>query len=738
MAVPVQTPFIEYVANGVTTNFSLGFDCENQSHLIVTVDDIEPIVGSWSLSVGAVVFNSAPISGSKIIIKRNSPFERDRDFQLYDQSFRPPAVNLDLDRIWRKLQELGVMDWLLSNRIDDLKNYVDDRDDELRAYLLEEIIKQGVALDQLEDYYNYLMQRLAEIAVNQGWDASFVVDGNLTQHERNKGIKSIAQLRLTAPAIKGDRVYLASVNEDQGEGGGEFVATQKSGLVDNGGTIIASPNPLIFWVRQNVVEVTPEMFGAKGGSSDFDSHSALQAAFLSGYPARLNSAMYYTSKPLYHKNSFKLTGNGYWGKSQIFKTTSDASDLADVVCPNGTDAVSYAKDAVLIAYPNAGDYVHDVNIDGVFLGKIYEGEVGDGYFMEGIAYYAPYIAQSTFKSMQLNACRHSFYSVNQWMCSFERVEGACYWGWVIGGLDGDIHRGGTTSSYTSCWSKNVYGLGANAWNFHKMVSVTMNSCGTDGFGSDSFLGGYIIKAEHSEIIVNGFGWEGGWAAGYVLAEDSTVIMTSIYTYQVNNLATYSQIMFHAVRSKLTVQESTMNFATTELTNLGVFAQADDNSIIKFINVTTNPMYRDSIQGGQTWEFRAFTNSYVRFELAGRVVDYLAGNHPAGLTNTLSLSGGVQSRSTTIDFGLMETLGGRLGNNYFRLGSLRMFTNSSGRLRYTVNGIPVGDADGYNLGGVDIGDSDPATPLNSQLFYNRTTGKLKLRDGANWVEFSKSN
>ena len=195
MAVPVQTPFVEYIANGVTTNFPLGFDCETQSHLIVSVDDIEPITGSWSLLGGAVVFNSAPITGSKIIIKRNSPFERDRDFQLYDQSFRPPAVNLDLDRIWRKLQELGVMDWILGNRIDDLKNYVDDKDDELRAYLLEEIRKQGVALDQLEDYYNYLMQRLAEIAVNGGWEASFVVDASgKTQQEINN---RLAQLVIT-------------------------------------------------------------------------------------------------------------------------------------------------------------------------------------------------------------------------------------------------------------------------------------------------------------------------------------------------------------------------------------------------------------------------------------------------------------------------------------------------------------------------------------------------------------
>ena len=186
MAVPVQTPYIEYTANGATTSFALGFDCEDQSHLIVTVDDIEPITGSWSLINGNVVFNSAPVNGAKIIIKRNTPYQRGNDYQTYDQSFRPPAVNLDFDRIWRKLQELGVMDWILGNRIDELKNYVDDRDDELRAYLLEEIRKQGVALDQLEDYYNYLMQRLAEIAVNGGWEASFVVDASgLNQQEIN-------------------------------------------------------------------------------------------------------------------------------------------------------------------------------------------------------------------------------------------------------------------------------------------------------------------------------------------------------------------------------------------------------------------------------------------------------------------------------------------------------------------------------------------------------------------------
>lgn len=204
MAVQPQTPYIEHIANDTTTGFNLGFDCDDQDHLIVKVDDVEPSVGSWSLTGGAVVFGAAPTSGRKITVQRNTPFERKRDYQSYDNSFRPPVVNKDFDWIWLKLQELGVADWILGSRldalkgyvdkkdnqlqenIDNLKGYVDLKDDELRAYLMEEIRKQGVALDQLDDYYNYLMQRLAQIAVDKGWDASFVTTAsNQNQQEIN-------------------------------------------------------------------------------------------------------------------------------------------------------------------------------------------------------------------------------------------------------------------------------------------------------------------------------------------------------------------------------------------------------------------------------------------------------------------------------------------------------------------------------------------------------------------------
>ncbi|WP_213064821.1 hypothetical protein [Acinetobacter indicus] len=204
MAVQEQTPLREYTANGVTTSFALGFDCEETNHLIVTIDDVEVLPTDWYLSGSNVVFWTAPGNGKLIKLQRNTPFNRLADYQSYNNSFRPPAINKEFDRIWWKLQELGVADWILGNRIDalkayvdrqdselqqnidNLKIYVDDKDDELRAYLLAEIQKQGVALDQLDEYYNYLMQRLAQIAIDKGWEASFVVSaGGDNQQEIN-------------------------------------------------------------------------------------------------------------------------------------------------------------------------------------------------------------------------------------------------------------------------------------------------------------------------------------------------------------------------------------------------------------------------------------------------------------------------------------------------------------------------------------------------------------------------
>lgn len=140
MAVPEQKPFIEYTANGTTTAFPLDFNCDKAEYLIVTLNGEEAPVGSWTLANDTVTFNVAPLNGVVVNLERNTPFQRTTNYQLYDNSFRPSAVNKDFDLIWWKLQELGYRDqviWLalvkeIADRIDgdeDLQNQINTIDE---------------------------------------------------------------------------------------------------------------------------------------------------------------------------------------------------------------------------------------------------------------------------------------------------------------------------------------------------------------------------------------------------------------------------------------------------------------------------------------------------------------------------------------------------------------------------------------------------------------------------------
>lgn len=105
MSVPEQTPHKEYTGNGVTNNFALEFTCDSKQELKVFVDNVEPELSTWSLVGGAVVFNTAPVSGSKIVLKRATKLERTTNYSSVNNSFRPDAINKDLDRVWYALQD---------------------------------------------------------------------------------------------------------------------------------------------------------------------------------------------------------------------------------------------------------------------------------------------------------------------------------------------------------------------------------------------------------------------------------------------------------------------------------------------------------------------------------------------------------------------------------------------------------------------------------------------------------
>lgn len=64
MSVAEEIPFKIYDADGSTTVFPLTFTVETQSNLIVTVNNIVPEVGQWSIIDDSVVFINPPFNGA--------------------------------------------------------------------------------------------------------------------------------------------------------------------------------------------------------------------------------------------------------------------------------------------------------------------------------------------------------------------------------------------------------------------------------------------------------------------------------------------------------------------------------------------------------------------------------------------------------------------------------------------------------------------------------------------------
>lgn len=105
MAVPVQTPYQEYTANGVATSFAVAFQCLSKDTLIVTINGVEQSSVLWNFTGGNVVFIAAPANLSIIGIKRSTALSREITYQTHDNSFRPSVLNGDIDRLWHVLQE---------------------------------------------------------------------------------------------------------------------------------------------------------------------------------------------------------------------------------------------------------------------------------------------------------------------------------------------------------------------------------------------------------------------------------------------------------------------------------------------------------------------------------------------------------------------------------------------------------------------------------------------------------
>ena len=105
MPVQEQTPYIKYVANGVTQTFSTEFDCETKDQLVVMLNGEEPVFTSWSYADKQVTFLIAPVADTVVELKRQSKLNRTTDYQSFNHTLNYRALNSDFDRIWYAIQE---------------------------------------------------------------------------------------------------------------------------------------------------------------------------------------------------------------------------------------------------------------------------------------------------------------------------------------------------------------------------------------------------------------------------------------------------------------------------------------------------------------------------------------------------------------------------------------------------------------------------------------------------------
>lgn len=207
MPVPEQIPYVGYIANGQTTEFPITFDLHDPEFLIVTLNKEIPLVGAYTIDMNAkkVVFTTAPNDNDQVELYRETELNRDTDYKSYDNSFRPEAVNYDLDTIVRILQEQHMIDAEIAARIKgeiEWRRTHDFNYDELAQ------VREKQSFDALKGYVDTLVASVNP-GIFQGVIAGvvFARDGKSIQTHLDEILAELEDSRLDI-SKKADIVYV--------------------------------------------------------------------------------------------------------------------------------------------------------------------------------------------------------------------------------------------------------------------------------------------------------------------------------------------------------------------------------------------------------------------------------------------------------------------------------------------------------------------------------------------------
>lgn len=109
MPIPLQTPIVEHVGNGVTTVFAYPFGVLAADDLKVRVAGVDitsgfTVSGVGNRAGGSVTFAAAPANGAVVLLFREVQLKRDTDYQE-NGDLREAVLDDDFDRTMMALQD---------------------------------------------------------------------------------------------------------------------------------------------------------------------------------------------------------------------------------------------------------------------------------------------------------------------------------------------------------------------------------------------------------------------------------------------------------------------------------------------------------------------------------------------------------------------------------------------------------------------------------------------------------